>query len=91
MEIISGSDFRLSSGREIYAFDLRFGMNKDLTLTYGYDGTLHPYTRDRGLDGVYDCDITDNTIQEYTPEEGIEIADYMIDLWQKFRAAQITP
>lgn len=67
MQIEDSSDFKLSTGRMVYANDLIIGINPDLRAAGGYDCGL-------------DIDAT------WTAAEKIELADYVIGLWEKFKA-----
>ena len=51
---------------------------------YAYSGTLglHP---DYGLSYGWDGQVGELFTKKFTKEEKAEIADYMIDLWTKFK------
>ena len=71
-----------STGREAYANCGFVGINDDLELSYGYDGIFVPY--------LTKIDIVQNKDSlfakaPWTPQERTEIANYMIDLWTKFK------
>ncbi len=73
------SGLQMQSGRVIYAYANIFGIGEDLEITGGYDENLSQYKP-----GDYSLDNTG----VYTSEDGIEIANRMIDLWQKFKIKQ---
>lgn len=72
-------DYRLKSGRVVYANGGIFGLSEDLELTEGYDGSLS--SRWPGYE--YEPDPE----HEFTADEVREIADIMIERWTRFRAA----
>ena len=69
-----GDGFRLSTGTEIYANKSILGLSPtDSAIFEGYDGC------------VYDPDESD-PMQKLSPAECAEIAEYMIELWQKWKS-----
>lgn len=70
---ISGNKFRLSTGREIRANKGFVGINDRLEVAEGYDGPIEGL---RNIDGPQDT---------WSESERAELADYMIDLWQRFK------
>jgi hypothetical protein len=90
MEKTGRNKFLLSSGRLLYAFDYVIGIDDDLKIYGGYDNNLYPddWGVDDGDTYARECNMTDES--HYTPEDGIEIAYYMIELWQKFAVQQAT-
>ena len=58
-------DFILSTGKEISANCSILGINPELELHEGYDGTINE--------------------EDLTPQEKLEIAEYAISLWQKYK------
>jgi hypothetical protein len=60
----------LSTGREFYCFRGIIGMSDNYEV--GDEVTY-------GFDGGF-------SIEDWTPQEKQELADYMINLWQKFKA-----
>lgn len=65
---------RLKSGREFYANCTIVGISEDLKITEGYDGGIHCV-------GDYGEDDTDGL----TKQDQLELADLMIDRWNKFK------
>jgi hypothetical protein len=69
--------YRLSTGREFYAFHGVIGMSPDDADCGSSDfGGSLPY----GSDGGFEID-------EWTLAERVELADYMLGLWRRFRTA----
>jgi hypothetical protein len=77
MKKIDNGMFELSSGKQFYAYENILGINEKMEYLHnGYDG----------------CDNIVNdeySTSEFTPDEIIEICDYMIDLWTKLKDKQI--
>jgi hypothetical protein len=71
---IDGDRVIFSSGREKYANNGIIGLSPDMEVTEGYDGGFHQPHEDW---------MDDNS--SLTREEQIELADYMIEAWSKFR------
>jgi hypothetical protein len=63
----------LDSGRTEYAHQEIVGIGPDLDISYGYDGGIN-------LDGNY---LTREGA--WSTDEKVELADYMIDLWNQFK------
>jgi hypothetical protein len=74
MKKIASNAFILKTGKTINAYNGTFGLNEYLHLTEGYDGWL-----------FCEDSLMDNEPLPFTKEEFVEISDYMIDLWEKFR------
>jgi hypothetical protein len=64
-----------SNGKEMYAYAGIVSILNNEELVYGYDGTFGY------LPGYWDEEVRDLL----TPEECVEIADYMINQWKEFR------
>lgn len=62
----------LSSGREVYCFSGMIGIDEELDIGYGSDGGLLP---------------DDYADQPWTIQERAELADYMIELWTRYKAS----
>jgi hypothetical protein len=69
---------RLSTGKEIYANHGYVGINERGELSEGYDGDI-------GF-GDFEAGYDDNDPYELTPAERHELADYVIGLWQRYKA-----
>ena len=67
----NGNKLIFSTGKEIDPYQGIIGINEELDITEGYDG----YIKDT------QCPEMD----ELTNNELIELADYVIKLWQKFK------
>jgi preprotein translocase subunit Sec61beta len=76
---IEGDKVFFNSGIVKYAFEGIISIYDDDKLVYGYDGTF------AYLPGYWDEDEEDIL----TPDECVEIADYMIKQWQEFREKYI--
>lgn len=63
--------FRLSTGREFYAFAGILGIDANGDISYGYDGRIHTEGDEDGWG-------------PWTPEERKEVATYVMGLWAKF-------
>lgn len=63
----------LKSGRTVYANQEIFGIDPELNLTEGYDGSVD---MEQFMDGE---------VVALTKEDLIEIADMMIDRWQRYK------
>ena len=61
-----------STGREAYANCGIIGLGPELEVFEGYDGD-------------FDCFVKPGESSALTKEERIELADYMIGLWQQFK------
>lgn len=72
MEVVDHEHFRLSTGRVFYAYGNTLGLNADkpTLCAYGHDGHVR--------------ESYPEYPDPFTPEERIEIARYMIALWEKF-------
>ena len=69
-----------SSGRERPCYGKIIGVTQDMAVSYGFDGTLW---------SGEDEDLYDDPL---TTADLLELADYMIEQWQKFKDyAQTTP
>ena len=75
---IKGNKVLFSSGRTRYANQGIIGLSPRLTVSEGYDGGFRTE-----IDEWDDPDEND-----LTKEDRIELADYMIAQWQKFRDKQ---
>ncbi len=65
--------YRLRTGRTFGANRYFIAINPELEIAEGYDGDLW------GASGhAYDD-------PQWTPEERVELADYMIDLWERYK------
>lgn len=69
IEVADG--YVLSTGRSIYANNGILGMGPDLDIFEGYDGAPDPESLYSGED-------------PWTPEERAEVANMMIDRWQRW-------
>jgi len=67
--------FRLASGRKLYANNSILGISVEEDFVHGDRLVLS-----EGYDGYFDGEEL-----KFTSEEKAEIADYMIDLWTKFK------
>lgn len=67
--------FVLASGKEVDAIYGMIGINADLGIGEGSDGSI-------GVDGF---NWADPPIPPWTTQERAELADYMIGLWQRFK------
>jgi len=79
--IFKGSQCILSSGKILYVNGGILGMSEDLELSQGYDGLVE----NEPLGKVF---FEDSEAAPLTADERAEIADYMIDLWQKWRGCE---
>ncbi len=71
-------DFELSSGRRFYANMKCIGISPDLeTVFYGSDGCIQ-----------IEQGCWDNAAPAWTVSERLDLADYMINLWQIWRTKQ---
>lgn len=88
MEAISDGRYRLSTGREFAANCHVIGMSPQhgARLNCDEDGVTLPEGWDGGIT-VTDPAWADDGSNDMTPDEQREIADYMIALWQSWRAA----
>ena len=73
MKKIDDDEYRLSTGRVLYANRGIIGVNCDLDVFDGYDGHL-----DGAFMGSYGEPLTE--------AEQAELCDFMIDVWQKRKA-----
>jgi hypothetical protein len=81
---IEDSHFELSTGRRFYANGNIVGIDPDLNLSGGYDN---------GLDteyGGYTSGEEGPTFGPWTIAEKVELADYMIALWTRYRALALS-
>ncbi len=79
MKMIDDDHFELSTGRRFYANGGCLGMSDS------GDQTCHRFPGfNYGGDGGVDCD-------DWTQAERIEVADYMIAAWQKWRDVKLAP
>ncbi len=67
-----GDDIIFSTGTRKYANDGIIGIDDDLEVTEGYDGGFYWYEHNR--------------TNALTKEEHLELADFMIDRWSKFKS-----
>jgi hypothetical protein len=72
---IDGDDLIFSNGRRVYANFGSIGIGDDLRVCYGGDGGIAAWPGD---------DMPEYVLTE---AERLELADYMIALWTKFRDA----
>ena len=77
MEQIDHNTYRLSTGREVKANCGFIGLNHALSVAEGFDGSIYALAHD---------DWYDDDKDRWTPAERAELADYMIALWQRFKA-----
>lgn len=80
---IDGNKVLFSTGREKNAHGGIIGLSPDMQVTDGYDGEFY-----RPKESWMD----DDDYSEYvrlTPEERVELADYMITAWKRFRSKAI--
>jgi hypothetical protein len=70
-----------SSGRTAYANRGIVGINPNLSVHEGYDGSI-PWPVPEWWGTEHPEWIDQNTL---TSKDMVELADYMIDLWQKFK------
>jgi hypothetical protein len=75
--IIKGDKVIFTTGREEYANNGIIGLTPKLTVMEGYDGYFYEPQEDWMDEEDYDG---------ITNEEQIELADYMIEKWQKFKS-----
>ncbi len=73
-----------NDGTEIYAHQGLVSINENLDVREGYDGYLIEDSFD-GDDELVVLDWDSNCYITFTNEHRIELADYMIDLWTKFK------
>ena len=90
MEPIDDYRYRLSTGREFYANGYVVGLGPDyldsnpgysVTVPQGWDGSIN----------IREAAWADDTSEDWTPDECAELADYMINLWQQWRAEMLKP
>ena len=80
MEILDKDHFVLDDGTVFYAFRSRLSISEDtlekyrIGIEYGSDGGVVIYPNPTNTEWV-----------EFTPKQAVEIAEYMIDLWQRFK------
>lgn len=75
---INGDEVLFSSGKNLYAYNGIIGLSPVMDVTGGYDQRF------------YDQPTEDDDFEpSLTKEEQIELADYMIAAWQKFREKAI--
>jgi hypothetical protein len=80
-------EFELSSGRLLSANARFVGIREEadqrggFSCSGGYDESFYPFGMDWGDPA--------NEPKAWTQAERDELADYMIDLWQRFKAARI--
>ena len=74
MKISEEDYFEFDTGKRVYAYRNKIGLGPDLSVTGGYD------------DGFYGegWDYSDET-HGLTVAEHIELADYMIEQWTKYK------
>ncbi len=75
---IKGDTVTFSSGRTRYANRGIIGLSPDLTVSEGYDGGFQTEP--------YEWDEPDES--DLAKEDRIELADYMIAQWQRFKDKQ---
>ncbi len=75
--------YTLSSGRRIYANGGYLGINEDLSVHEGYDGTVIDFYSQEYLTEI------GFEKEPLTASEQDEICDFMIDLWTKRKATPI--
>jgi hypothetical protein len=83
---IEGDQVTFSTGKKVYVNCGIIGLSPDLDVSAGYDnGWFSP------TDGWHDEDgIVDPQSRHYlTPAEQAELADYMLEQWQKFKARAV--
>lgn len=68
--------YLLSTGRHIYANVGYIGINDKLEVSEGYDSTVRLFDKAEEWDHH----------EQLTPEEQVEVCDYMIELWAKRKA-----
>ncbi len=86
--------FELDSGRYFYSHSHNLSLDEDLQLYIGYDSPhklnninykplppLHKLNGKSELEWIMENENT----QPFSEEERVEIADYMINLWSKFK------
>lgn len=82
----SKSELTFSSGKKVYCFTDCLSLGSDDE--YGRSVDIIYYGSDGGLETVANFEDTPDYCSEgaLTPEECVEIADLMLERWQKFRA-----
>lgn len=78
---VNGDIITFSSGRSAYANRGIVGINADLELHQGYDGSID-WPIPEWWKVSFPQWITPNTL---APEDMLELADYMVSLWLRFR------
>lgn len=68
-----------STGRSFYVYSRTIGLDPNLYVYYGSDGDLPTW--------YYGDDDWRKPEQIMTEAERLELADYMIEAWQRFKAA----
>jgi len=63
------------TGNTFYQYANVIGIDPDLNVTYGYDGSLSHSFSDKEI---------------FTQKERVELANHMINLWTKFRETKTT-
>lgn len=76
---IDRNDVIFSSGRVKYANFGIIGISQGLEITEGYDGGFHCARDEFESDEDYECR------EGLTRDEQIELADFMIETWQRFK------
>ncbi len=77
---IEGDDIFLSSGKQLDVHCGILGLAREdnrLLITEGFDGYVDHY--------CFSCEEGTCTKSTLTPEEKIEVADYMIAMWQEYK------
>lgn len=86
--MIDADNLLLSTGTSLYANCGIIGIDPDLTLSHGYDGPI--YTPARHIEGEdIDDGIDDGIDNDLTSPECIELADYVIERWTKFKQKHV--
>lgn len=73
---IEGDEITFSNGNTHYANKGIIGLSPELHVYDGYDGQLH-WPREDWMD--------DDDFDGLLPKEQIELADHMLNEWQKFK------
>lgn len=74
----STSEYELSTGRKFYANNGLISISYTGEIAEGYDGDIR-------LEGSYYDGV--NLSQAWTDAEKVELANYMIGLWEAFKSA----
>ena len=80
--------YRLSTGREFYAFDGRLGITPDDRESDNPPATTCSYGSDGAITDSWFIYCGEPNLSHWTEAERTEVADYMIALWTQFKTAR---